>query len=162
MKEIAEKMKAQDSSNLVYVSELLEKNGWPDTHEISFNGNQALFLVIQHADLATQKKFLPIVEKAAKEGKTLPSNLAILKDRIGIRENGEQLYGSQIWTDPKTQIKYVDVLVDPDNVDSRREAVGLPTMAVYLKQFFQMDWNVEDYKNNILPKLKMLKKNSSK
>jgi len=41
------------------------------------------------------KKYLPVVESAVKEGKTLASNLAVLKDRITLREGGKQIYGSQ-------------------------------------------------------------------
>jgi len=36
-----------------------------------------------------------VVESAVKEGKTLASNLAVLKDRITLREGGKQIYGSQ-------------------------------------------------------------------
>lgn len=161
LKEKIQLMIVQDASNLKLVTDLLDREGWPKKEEVSFNGAQAVFLILQHADLRIQKKYLPLVEKAAQEGNTLPSNLAILKDRIGIRENGEQVYGSQLWTDPRTQIKYVDILTDPENVDERRIKVGLPTMDVYLKQFFQMEWDPIDYKDNILPKLKELKKASN-
>lgn len=161
LKEKINVMLKQDALNLSFVTDLLEKQGWPNKNDVSLNGGQAVFLVLQHADLATQKKFLPVVEEAVKVGNTLPSNLAILKDRIGIREKGEQIYGSQIWTDPATQNKYVDVLIDPENVDKRRAEVGLPSMGIYLK-FLQMDWDPVDYKNNILPKLKDLKKAAQK
>ncbi|MEJ7677411.1 MAG: hypothetical protein WKG06_05970 [Segetibacter sp.] len=43
-----------------------------------------------------------------------------------------------MWVDSKTGKKYVDLLDDPDGVDKRRAQVGLPPMAEYLSQYFQM------------------------
>jgi hypothetical protein len=40
---------------------------------------------------------------------------------------------------------YVLPLEDPDNVDKRRQSVGLPPMAEYV-QYFGLTWNVEEYK----------------
>jgi len=84
--ELISEMKTQDSINQKKVFEILE-SGWPEN--LNLQQNQTLFLVIQHADLETQKKYLPIIESAVKNGKTLASNLALLKDRIALREGGE-------------------------------------------------------------------------
>lgn len=150
---IAKAMRVQDSTNLSRVQEILDTYGWLSPDDVGFNGSQALFLVIQHADLPTQEKYLPMIRKAAHNGKTQPSNLAILEDRVALRQGKKQIYGSQVWTDPKTGKKYVDLLDDPDGVDKRRAQVGLPLMSEYLSQFFQMKWNLEEYKNIILPEL---------
>lgn len=142
-------IKNADTINLMIVTTLIDKYGWLGSEDVGFNGNQALFTVIQHADLVTQEKYFPIIQKAAKQGKTPPGNLAILEDRIALRKGGKQIYGSQIWIDSKTGKKYIQPIEDPENVDKKRLEVGLPTMNEYLQQFFQMNWNIEEYRKNL-------------
>ena len=151
-KELISEMKTQDSINQKKVIEILQ-NGWPEN--LNLQQNQTIFLVIQHADVDTQKKYLPIIESAVKNGKTLASNLALLKDRIALREGGKQIYGSQVWYDAKTGKNYVQPIENPEKVDSLRTEVGLPDMKTYLQQAFQMDWSLEQYYKD-LPKLKEL------
>ena len=151
-KELISEMKTQDSINQKKVIEILQ-NGWPEN--LNLQQNQTIFLVIQHADVDTQKKYLPIIESAVKNGKTLASNLALLKDRIALREGGKQIYGSQVWYDAKTGKNYVQPIENPEKVDSLRAEVGLPDMKTYLRQAFQMDWSLEQYYKD-LPKLKEL------
>lgn len=155
-------MKKNDSLNLKEVEGIINDYGWLGPGKIGGQASQAMFLVIQHADLEIQKKYLPVIREAADKGETSKSNFALLEDRIAIREGKEQLYGSQVWIDPVTNKYYVDLLSDPDNVDERRAEVGLPPMGVYLKQAFDMEWDPEDYKRNILPKLKDLKTSRKK
>lgn len=151
-KELVQHMKTQDSVNLDQVESILQ-NGWPD--DLNMQGNQTIFLVIQHADLQTQKKYLPVIEKAMQDNKTFPANLALLKDRMALREGKKQIYGSQIFIDSNTGKKYVQPLQNPEEVDKLRAEVGLPSMETYLQQSFQMDWNLEDYYNN-LPEIEEL------
>src|ERR1051325_9407619 len=86
----------QDSVNLVKVVAILDKYGWLGSDEVGSQGNSALFLVIQHADLKTQEKYLPMIKEAVKNGKAEPSQLALLIDRIEMRNNRPQVYGSQV------------------------------------------------------------------
>ncbi|WP_147313995.1 DUF6624 domain-containing protein [Deminuibacter soli] len=154
---LAMQMKEQDSINLRVVEGILNRYGWLGADEVGENGSQALFLVIQHADLATQQRYLPMIKQAAENGKTKAANLALLEDRIALREKRKQVYGSQVWTDPATGKKYVDMLANPENVDQRRQQVGLPPMSVYLGQFFQMQWDAHEYATKILPELEKIK-----
>ena len=134
----------KDSINLVKVNEYLKQHGWLGPQEVGMNGSQGIFLVIQHADLATQKKYLPLIKQAEKDGKTLSSNLAILEDRIAMREGRRQVYGSQGFKDKVTGKSYIYPTIDVDNLDSRRKAMGLPPMSTYVA-----NWKLEDYKRNL-------------
>jgi hypothetical protein len=154
-------IKEADTINLRIVTKIIDKYGWLGSDVIGFKGNQVLFLVIQHADLITQEKYLPIIQRAAKEGKTLLSNLAILEDRVALRQGKRQIYGSQILLDPKTGNKYVQPIENLENVDKKRSEVGLPTMNEYLQQSFQMKWDTEEYKKN-LPIVEELMKGKKK
>lgn len=61
-------MKKVDSINLVETVKILDRRGWLGSDIIGRQGNQTLYLVIQHADLKTQESYLPMMRKAAKKG----------------------------------------------------------------------------------------------
>ncbi|MCW3466148.1 DUF6624 domain-containing protein [Chitinophaga nivalis] len=145
-------IKEKDSANLVKINSILDQYGWQGPEKIGFQGSQTLFLVIQHADIATQLKYLPLLQQAVKNGQSLPSNLALLEDRTRLRQGKKQRYGSQITIDNKSGQSYVQPLEDPDHVDERRATVGLAPMATYLSQSFQLTWDVEQYKK-MLPEI---------
>jgi len=111
-------------------------------------GNSTLFLVIQHADQATQEKYLPMMREAVKNGKAQGSSLALLEDRVALGQGNRQIYGSQIGRDPETQIYFISPLEDPDNVDKRRAEVGLQSLADYASRW-QITWDVEQYKKDL-------------
>lgn len=138
----------KDSINLLKVAEILDEHGWVGADKVGPEANQTLFLVIQHADLKTQQKYLPMMKEAVETGNASSSTLALLEDRVALREGKRQIYGSQIGFDKKTNKSYVLPLDDPDNVDKRRAEVGLGPLADYVKRW-EIDWNVEEYKRNL-------------
>jgi len=141
----------KDSINLIKVKAILDQYGWLGSDVVGGQGNSTLFLVIQHSDLATQEKYLPMMREAVKKGKAQGSSLALLEDRVALGQGKRQIYGSQIGRDPATQIYYVSPLEDPDNVDKRRAEVGLGPLSDYVSRW-QIKWDVEQYKKD-LPKL---------
>jgi hypothetical protein len=149
-------IKQKDSINLIKVNKILNQYGWLGPQDIGMNGSQALFLVIQHADLKTQQKYLPMIEKAEREGKISSSNLAILQDRIAMREGKKQLYGSQEFTDKITGISYRYPIINPDKLDERRKSMGLQPMEEYDK-----NWDVNDYKKK-LPEIEKIIKEQNR
>lgn len=151
MKAHWEMIEQYDSTNLIRVISILDTYGWLGPDVISEQGNSTLFLVIQHADIITQEKYLPMMREAVKKGNARASSLALLEDRVLLRNGKNQIYGSQIGTDSKTNIAYVLPLEDPDNVDKRRAEVGLPPIADYISHW-NITWNVEEYKK-ALPSL---------
>ena len=140
-----------DSINLIAIKEVLDKEGWLGADIVGKQGNMCLFLVIQHSDLQTQKKYLPMMREAVKNNKAKASSLALLEDRVALGEKKPQTYGSQIGYDKSTKKFYVLLLSDPDNVDKRRKKMGLGLLADYVKNW-GIIWNVEDYKKE-LPRL---------
>lgn len=147
-KEIA----AADAANLPKVEAILAQHGWLGPKQIGPKANSTLFLVIQHAELSVQQKYLPMMREAVKAGRAAGHSLALLEDRVALREGRPQTYGSQIGRDPTTGAHYVLPLVDPDHVDERRASVGLPPLADYVKTW-SITWDVEAYKKQ-LPTLK--------
>jgi hypothetical protein len=144
-------MQYKDSINQVKVIEILDKHGWVGPDRVGETANQTLFLVIQHADLKTQQKYLPMMREAVKNKNARANALALLEDRVALGEGRRQIYGSQIGQDNATNKSFVLPLDDPDHVDQRRAEVGLEPLADYVKQW-DIIWNVEEYKKQ-LPEL---------
>ncbi len=150
-KEMKENWKAiieKDSVNLRKVKIILDNNGWLGEDIVGEKGSAALFLVIQHSNLATQEQYLPMMRDAVKNGKASGSRLAMLEDRVALRQGKKQIYGSQISRDEETKLFYVLPLEDPENVDKRRAEVGLQPIADYVKEW-QIKWDVEQYKKDL-------------
>jgi hypothetical protein len=138
----------KDAENLAKVEAILDTRGWLGPDIVGNDGASALFLVIQHANLPTQQKYLPMMRAAVKAGKAQGNSLALLEDRVALGEGRRQTYGSQLAFDPKQKKYYVSPLADPDNVDARRVAVGLPPLAEYVKNW-ALVWDVADYKKHL-------------
>lgn len=148
MRDLIKKMIEADSINLIKVKAILDKHGWVGPDKVGGRANQTLFLVIQHADLTAQQKYLPMMREAVRDKRANASSLALLEDRVALREGRRQLYGSQVGRDPDTGEMYVLPLEDPDHVDERRAQVGLPPLADYIRHW-GMTWDVEAYKKQL-------------
>jgi hypothetical protein len=122
----------QDLLNETQVKQILDTHGWLGTDIVSEKANTALYLVIQHADLAVQEKYLPMMRRAVADGKATASNLAYLEDRVLMRQGKPQRYGSQIVPDKVTGEWILYEVEDPANLDHRRLSVGLGPIQDYL------------------------------
>ncbi|AWK03994.1 hypothetical protein HYN56_07015 [Flavobacterium crocinum] len=157
MDSIGKIMSLKDSINLIKVMKILDERGWVGKDVVGTQGNQTLFLVIQHSDLKYQQKYLPMMREAVKNGNASPSNLAYLEDRVALREGRKQIYGSQS-SKSKTDNKFhISPMIDPDNVDKRRAEVGLGTMKEYAAKL-NIEWDLETYKKE-LSEMEKLEKN---
>lgn len=134
-----------DSINLIKIKNILDERGWLSPKIIGNKGNSTLFLVIQHSDLETQLKYLPMMREAVKVGNARASSLALLEDRVALRQGKRQIYGSQIGRDQETGNYYVSPLIEPEKVNKRRADVGLGTIEDYIKNW-GMTWDLEKHK----------------
>ena len=146
-----------DSINLVKIDSLLVLYGY---EVIIDNGAESIFIIIQHADLQRQLKFIPLFKAAAKQGKLSFQDIALMEDRINVRTGKKQVYGTQICTNKKTGEQFVCALKDPETINLRRTELGLPTefisMSAYCK-YFGIKWNLEEYKKR-LPEFEAIQK----
>jgi len=129
--------------NLQKLDSVVQVNGWPKKTEVGEKAGTAAFLIIQHADFDTQKRYFPQLRSAAKKGEALKRHLALLIDRIRIQQNKKQIYGSQVHFDFERNKYYIDYenIKNPARINKRREKMGLNRIEEYLKT-----WNIEwDY-----------------
>ena len=125
----------QDSLNEVAVVEIIEKRGWPGKSLVGGKANITVWLVIQHAPLELQEKYLPLLRKSVLKGESEGSHLAMLEDRILMRNGQKQKYGSQIKSDPETGEYFLHPIEDPANINKRRAEVGLGPIEEYVKRW---------------------------
>jgi hypothetical protein len=135
---VIERMKAIDMKNTARMKEIVAQVGWPTKTLVGEKATRAAFLLVQHADLdvAFQKQCLPMLEKSVAAGEGSAKDLAYLTDRVLVAEGKPQRYGTQFHT---VEGKLVPrPIEDEANVDARRAAVGLGTMAEYSAQMQRM------------------------
>jgi len=140
------KISENDEKNLIKIENILETRGWLGRDIIGRGGSTTIFLVIQHASLEIQEKYLPMMRNAVAIGNAHGSQLALLEDRIAMRNDKPQIYGSQITTNMETGKKYIHPIIDPENVDKRRRSVGLGELEIYVRNF-NLQWKIEDHKS---------------
>lgn len=127
--------------NLTQLEVIIEEYGWPKKSEVGGMAAGTAFLVIQHSDLETQKKYLPIMTEAANNREAEWSSLAMLKDRINMREGKAQIYGSQIRIDEDGSYMVYEI-ENPEFVNQRRVEVGLGPIEEYVQKW-DIEWTIE-------------------
>lgn len=132
-----------DSINQIEVVKILEQFGWVGEDVVGVKASGAIFLVIQHADLPIQEKYLPVMREAVKNGAARMKDLALLEDRVLMRQGKKQKYGSQV-VRGSTGDWVVHPIEDPANVDKRRLEIGLMPIADYLSRL-GLTWNLEEH-----------------
>jgi hypothetical protein len=133
--EILRHMAASDTANEKRLAGIVQRHGWPGSSMVGQDGSLAAFLVLQHASLAAQERYLPMLRDAAARHELAPSLLAMLEDRVRLQRHQPQIYGTQMQENPATHRLELYTLEDPARVDERRASVGLPPLADYLAHF---------------------------
>jgi hypothetical protein len=131
-----------DSCNLVQVEKLIATCGWPGKSFVGANGNQTVFLVIQHADLATQEKYLPLMQKSVEEGESQMTDFALLQDRVLMRQGKKQIYGSQVVFNKEGGHEFYPI-EDEKNVNVRRKKIGMQPLEEYAT-YFGIDYKLPE------------------
>lgn len=131
--ELLMQQQAADAANLKKLGEIVAATGWPGRSQVGEKGTVAAFLIVQHADPATRKQYLPLVRAAVAAGEARPEDLALLEDRVLVDEGRKQRFGSQLQPRADGSWEFYPI-EDEASVDARRKAVGLPPLAEYAKQ----------------------------
>ena len=125
----------QDSLNEKTVIKILDSFGWLSQQQIGYMANQSIWLVIQHAPIETQEKYLSLLKESVEEGGSEGWYLAFLEDRILMRTNKKQKYGSQLIQNKETGEYKLYQVEDPENLNKRRAEIGLEPIEDYLKNY---------------------------
>lgn len=126
-----------DSLNQVEFAKILDAISWPGIQEVGMSGENAAFLIAQHADnnLDFQKKCLELMHAEFLRNNVLHSNYAMIIDRFLVNHGKKQLFGTQVEMNPKTNKYEPKPCLYPDEVAFLRTLFQLPSMDAYLKNF---------------------------
>lgn len=109
---------------------IIDARGWPGRTLVGEDGCRAAGLVVQHAilDPALQRRCVGLLAEATARGEADAFMLALLTDRVLQGEGRPQVYGTQYVGTPGGGVAPWPI-AEPELVDERRRAVGLPPLA---------------------------------
>lgn len=121
------RMRAVDARNREWFRALVHDLGWPASSEVGSDGGDAAWLLAQHADEDPEFQRTCLDLAAALPATDVNSvRLAMLTDRVMLKERGVQRFGTQ-WTARDGDLVPL-ALEDAENVDELRRSVGLDTL----------------------------------
>lgn len=121
------KQESLDIANVEWLSGQLDAHGWPGPALVGDDGAAAAVQLLQRGTSrpAAQKRGLALMMDAAQKGQASMIDAAHFADRIAVFEGKPQLFGTQLDWGDDGQLAPAPV-EDPDQLDARRAAVGLP------------------------------------
>lgn len=115
-------MAEQDAKNLQIVLEHLPPEGWYLRSRYGVEVATTAFLVVQHSNLETWRRFVPVLEPLVAAGEVDGQSYALMYDRLALAEMRPQRYGSQLACQNGEWV--VLNLEAPQAVDNRRREMG--------------------------------------
>jgi len=147
---VLEKQMVIDSSNLVYILDLINSYGkYPGKSLVGIKSGEVAFYILQHSPDSIQNKHLQTILNAAKEGELSKRLAAMFHDRYLLQNDQPQIYGSQIGTREvfdsfSGQIireKFLHPIADTNKIDSLRLWNGLSPLEDYLNSYGISRWD---------------------
>ncbi len=139
---------ASDKRNLYRIEEIIETHGYPGKSLVGTAQSGTAFLVIQHAELDVQEKYLTLITEAADKDEVSWRSVALLVDRVNMRNGLPQIYGSQIGMDQETGEHYFAEIENPEKIDSIRATVGLGPIQAYANNW-NLIWDPVDHRKKV-------------
>ncbi|GAA0398533.1 hypothetical protein GCM10009093_26370 [Brevundimonas terrae] len=115
-------MAEQDAKNLQIVLEHLPPEGWYLHSRYGVEVATTAFLVVQHSNLETWRRFVPVLEPLVAAGEVDGQSYGLMYDRLALAEKRPQRYGSQLACQNGEWV--VLNLEAPEAVDDRRREMG--------------------------------------
>ena len=132
-KQLWSKINEQDRANQKRLTELVDLHGWPKQSLVGQMGAMAAFLIVQHAaELDYQLKYIETIREATRIGEASKGSFALLEDRVLLRQDKPQRYGSQVDTQGGVSLRPT---VDEANLNVRRATMGMEPICEYLARF---------------------------
>jgi hypothetical protein len=124
--------------------QLLDRYGWPTASAVTEYAAAGAALIINHSSYELRSKYFPLLKEAFEKGEAQSLRFAKMQDRLLVEEGKEQLYGTQIKFENLVRTPYP--IENPHSVDQRRAKIGLGPLKPYLKERFEIDWDVAQEK----------------
>lgn len=132
LRSLVKAMQATDSVNQQRVYRILDERGWVGRALVG-DANQAIWLVVQHSDLAHIQRYLPLFRQAAAQGELSREAVAMMEDRCLVWSGKPQKYGTQLVKGGDGRL-HPSPLQDESRVDEWRKEAGMPPLDDYVRQ----------------------------
>ena len=118
--------------------EILDTYGWPGKGLVGEDGAAAAWTLALHTmpNPDVLRRCLRLLRDAAAAGEAELWQVAFLVDRVSLVERNVQVYGTTICRQEDGSFA-PPLLEDPDHVDARRRAVGLPPLEQDIRRIEQ-------------------------
>ena len=120
--------KRLDSINLSIVLDLYDQYGYLNRKIVGIEYEAHMFYIIQHSDLETMERFLPIIHKEIVAGRLVPTVYPLLHDRINMLNGLPQEFGTQGIFNQKTDKYELYKTVGREKVNINRKKYGYPPL----------------------------------
>ncbi len=123
----------QTEDNDQWLESRIQSSGWFNVSEYGADADKAAFFIIQHSgDVEFQKRVLEVLEPLVMHGDTSKSSFALLSDRIAIKDEREQSFGSQ--GECSGDGVWAPFPIASGDVDERRVEMTLEPLAEYVSR----------------------------
>ncbi len=127
-KKLPKEQEALDVKNTGIISKIIDSLGYPGRNMVGLELEDVAFLIIQHSDLNTQEKYLNLIKVASESNQLFLYAYPMLYDRICMKKNLPQLYGTQTLFDHKTDKQSLYKIDNINLVNKRRKQYGLSSI----------------------------------
>lgn len=132
---LSKAMGEHHEENLLRLQHLIREKGWPELSAVGEEAAYAAGNVINHGDLETRQRYLPILKAACERGEADWSRYAHILDRTELELGNPQVYGTQMELNEETGRYEPRPIVDHPHVDERRAEKGMEPLSVQLERF---------------------------
>jgi len=112
------------------IDELITRCGWPKKSIVGSYVSSMTWLLLQHANITLQEKYLDLVKELSNSGEIRRAEYGYLFDRVQSRNGRDQEYGTQLYDREGKQFLYP--ISDEKSLDKRRAEIGLEPICSYL------------------------------
>lgn len=121
----------------VWLESVVDEHGWPTAAMVGAEAAGAACRLLQHMDgsMGFRYRCLREMTAAARHGQMSFRDVAYATDAVRLADGRPQLYGTKFELRDGEFVP--SALSDPEGVDARRAAVGLPSLAVYAEKIRQ-------------------------
>ncbi|MDP9081429.1 MAG: hypothetical protein M3O71_28800 [Bacteroidota bacterium] len=122
-------------SNTRIIKGIFEKYGFLSYKMVGKEASNSFWLMVQHADndLPFQEAVLKKMKLQVDQKNADGANFAYLADRVNINSGRPQIYGTQLSRAKDANGRPIPKdIIDPENVNKRRQEVGLEPLEKYL------------------------------
>lgn len=130
---LAEQVNDQDLARQKRLVRMLDRQGWPDAEQLGLRASESAFVLLYEAALPLQSKYLPVLRQGVATGRARPDWLALMLDRVRVRQGWAQLYGSEVLRNADGTMEILPIR-DLPQLDARRAEVGMEPMAEYARR----------------------------